>query len=92
MTPAEHTVALGELQAAQQDDRIARQLRLIEELTADGQTEAVAQAEAALRAMRAFAAQVASDLEAAKERVRAQKQQASPDDDKMDAVMRDCPM
>jgi hypothetical protein len=94
MTPAEHTVALGERHVAEQDARIERQLRLIAELTADGHTDAVTQAEGMLRQMEAFAAQAVSDLAAAKERVRLEQQRTpdAPDDDKMDAVMRDCPM
>jgi hypothetical protein len=73
---------------------LRRQLRLIEELKADGHTDAVTQAEGMLREMEAFAAQAAADLAAAEERVRMEQQRApdAPDDDKMDAVMRDCPM
>jgi hypothetical protein len=94
MTPAEHTVVLGERHVAEQDARIARQRTLIAELKADGNMDAVAEAEAVLRDMRTFAAQAASDLDAARERVRMEQQRApdTPDDDKMDAVMRDCPM
>jgi hypothetical protein len=94
MTPAEHTVALGERHVAEQDARIERQLRLIAELRADGHPDAVADAQALLHEMRAFAAQAAADLAAAKERVRMEQRasNAPGDDDKMDAVMRDCPM
>ena len=95
MTPAEHTVALGERHVAEQNARIERQLRLIAELRADGHTDAVADAQAVLHEMRASAAQAAADLQAAKERVRMEQQHAPDapdDDDKMDAVMRDCPM
>jgi hypothetical protein len=95
MTPAEHTVAIGERHVAEQEARIERQLRLIAELRADGHTDAVADAQALLREMRDFAAQAAADLAAAKERVRLEQERtpnAADDDDKMDAVMRDCPM
>jgi hypothetical protein len=94
MTPAEHTVALGERHVAEQEARIERQLRLIAELRAEGHIDAVADAQAVLGEMRAFAAQAAADLAAAKERVRMEQERtdAAPDDDKMDAVMRDCPM
>jgi hypothetical protein len=93
MTPAEHTVALGERHVAEQQQRIARQRQLIAELKADGHAEAVAQAEWLLREMEAFAAQAEWDLAAARERVRAEQERApATDDDKMDAVMRDCPL
>jgi hypothetical protein len=100
MTPAEHTVAIGERHLVEHNDRVARQLKLIADLKADGHTELVAQAEAILRDMQAFGQQVQSDLAAAKERVRlqseerprAQEKEPPADDDKMDAVMRDCPM
>jgi hypothetical protein len=95
MTPAEQTVALGERHVAEQDARIERQLRLIAELKADGHTDAVTEAEGMLREMEAFAAQAAADLAAAKQRVREERERTSDapyDDDKMDAVMRDCPM
>jgi hypothetical protein len=92
MTPAEHSVAVGERHLAEHDDRVARQLKLIEGLKADGHTRMVAQAEAILRDMRDFGQRVEADLAEAKERVRAERGQAPADDDKMDAVMRDCPM
>jgi hypothetical protein len=93
MTPAEQTVAIGERHVAEQQQRIVRQLELIAELKADDHGATVAHAEAALREMRAFAAQAEADLAAAKERVRVEREQAAAaDDDKMDAVMRDCPM
>lgn len=40
----------------------------------------------------AAAAQAKAELEAARERVRGERAEAPYDDDKMDAVMRDCPM
>jgi hypothetical protein len=92
MTPAEHSVAVGERHLAEHNDRVARQLKLIEGLKADGHTGMVAQAEAILRDMRAFGQRVESDLADAKERVCAEQEQSARDGDKMDAVMRDCPM
>ena len=92
MTPAEHSVAIGERHLAEHNDRVARQLKLIAELKADGDAGMVAQAEAILRDMRAFSQRVETDLADARERVRAEQEQSAQDGDKMDAVMRDCPM
>jgi hypothetical protein len=92
MTSAEHGIAESEQHLAECQERVGTQLKLVEDLKAGGQVEAAAEAERGLAETLAAAAQAKAELEAARERVRGERAEAPYDDDKMDAVMRDCPM
>jgi hypothetical protein len=92
MTSAEHGIAVSEQHLAECEERVGTQLKLVEDLKAGGQVEAAAEAERGLAETLAAAAQAKAELAAARERVRGEGGEAPYDDDKMDAVMRDCPM